>query len=171
MIKKIEASPAVCLDLDKTIRYSLSGTPFIKNIDDIALYPDVEPVLHEWKNEGYLIFGITNQGGVAFGHKTVEQNDAEIERTRELFDNDPFNQIYSCFNHPGGNTYPYNLRFLSRKPDIGMLVLHEVEAWRHGYMIDWNNSLLVGDRNEDKECAENAGIRFMWAKDFFGRDE
>lgn len=171
MTDKIQVKPALCLDLDRTIRYSKSGTPFIKGSDDVALYPNVESKLHEYKQEGYLIFGLTNQGGVAFGYKTVEQNDAEIERTKELFNDDPFTGIYSSFMHPRGNVYPYNFRSLSRKPNIGMLVLIEEDAAKHGYVIDWDNSLFVGDRNEDKECAKNAGIEFRWAKDFFGRSD
>lgn len=171
MTKKIEVKPALCLDLDKTIRYSLNGTPFIKNVDDIALYPDVESALHEWKNEGYLIFGITNQGGVAFGYKTVEQDKAEINQTVNLFEVNPFDTIFSSYHHPRGDIAPYNIRSLIRKPDIGMLVLCELHAASNNYVIDWNNSLFVGDRNEDKECAKNAGIRFIWAKDFFGRED
>jgi D-glycero-D-manno-heptose 1,7-bisphosphate phosphatase len=171
MTDEIQVKRALCLDLDRTIRYSKSGTPFIKGPDDIALYLDVEPILHEWKQEGYLIFGVTNQGGVAFGYKTAEQNEAEIKRTLELFSNDPFTRIYSSFMHPKGNVHPYNFRSLNRKPNIGMLASIEDDVAKHGYVIDWDNSLFVGDRNEDKECAKNAGIEFRWAKDFFGRSD
>jgi D-glycero-D-manno-heptose 1,7-bisphosphate phosphatase len=167
----MQIRPALCLDLDRTIRYSKSGTPFIKGPDDVALYPDVELILHQWKREGYLIFGLTNQGGIAFGYKTPEQDQAEIQQTLNLFRSNPFTQIFSCHHHPGGNVSPYNLRSLCRKPDIGMLVLCELSAGHDGYVIDWDNSLFIGDRNEDKECAQNAGIEFRWAKDFFGRND
>jgi D-glycero-D-manno-heptose 1,7-bisphosphate phosphatase len=64
---------------------------------------------------------------------------------------------------------PYNYRSLLRKPDIGMLALMEYELFDEGYIVDWDNSLFVGDRPEDQECAKRAGLSFHWAWDFFGR--
>lgn len=45
------------------------------------------------------------------------------------------------------------------------------EAWRAGYIVDWNESLMVGDRPEDEECARLAHINFMWAWQFFSRGQ
>lgn len=53
----------------------------------------------------------------------------------------------------------------NRKPNPGMLL----DAMSF-YDIDADNTLMVGDRPEDKRAAENAGCAFMWAWDFFGRD-
>lgn len=161
--------PALCLDLDGTIRYSLNGD-FINKPEDVALYPDVEAKIWDFRERGYLIFGITNQGGVAYGFKTPQDNDAEIEATIRLFERNPFHAIHSCLHHPGGNQHPYNHRSMFRKPQIGMLVQCEMDAWEAGYIVDWDKSLFVGDRPEDEECARNAGIEFQWAKDFFGRN-
>lgn len=161
--------PALCLDLDGTVRYSLEGE-FINHPDHVALFPDVETKLWEYRDQGYLIFGITNQGGVAFGHKSVLSHDAEIQRMFSLFDRNPFHIIKACFHHPQGAIEPYNHRSLLRKPDIGMLALCEVEAWeQESSIVDWDNSLFVGDRAEDEECAGRAGIRFVRADEFFGR--
>jgi phosphoglycolate phosphatase-like HAD superfamily hydrolase len=30
---------------------------------------------------------------------------------------------------------------------------------------------MVGDRDEDMECAKNAGMAFQWAWDFFNREK
>ena len=62
---------------------------------------------------------------------------------------------------------PYNYRSLLRKPYTGMLALLEVEAWNEGFIIDWNNSIFVGDNEVDRDCAFNAGIKFIWADKFF----
>jgi D-glycero-D-manno-heptose 1,7-bisphosphate phosphatase len=163
-----QLKPALCVDLDGTIRYSLNGD-FVNKPEDVALFPDVEEKLWEYRNKGWLIFGITNQGGVAYGFKTPADNDAEIEATCAAFGRNPFHIIKSCLHHPGGTREPYNHRSLFRKPQIGMLAMCEVEAWNNGIIVLWDQSVFVGDRPEDQECAENAGISFMWADDFFGR--
>lgn len=162
-------APALCLDLDGTVRYSMNGD-FINKPDDIALFGDVEAKIWEYRDNGYLIFGVTNQGGVAYGFKTPRDNDAEVNRTCELFARNPFHIIKSCLHHPGGTFEPYCHRSLLRKPQIGMLAACEVEAYEQGYIVDWDKSLFVGDRPEDRKCAENAGVEFKWAWEFFGRD-
>lgn len=161
--------PALCLDLDGTVRYSKNGD-FIEKPDDIALFDGVEEKIWEYRNKGYLIFGITNQGGVAYGYKLPADVDAEIEQTCKLFKKNPFHIIKSCLHHPKGTSEPFNHRSLLRKPDIGMLVVCEIEAWDAGYIVDWDNSLFVGDREEDRQCAKNADISFQTAHEFFHLD-
>ena len=165
-----KVSPALCLDLDGTVRKSKSGK-FINGPDDINLFSGVEQRIWDYRNKGFLIFGITNQGGVAYGLKSPADYMTEIEATLALFDKNPFHIIKSCYHHPGGKVEPYNHRSLLRKPNIGMLALCEAEAWEMGYIIAWDDSIFVGDRPEDQQCAENAGIAFQWEDDFFGRDK
>lgn len=165
-----KVKPALCLDLDDTVRYSKNGK-FINGPDDIILFNDVEDKIWEYRDKGFLVFGISNQGGVAYGYKTSIDVNIEIEATCNLFQRNPFHIIKSCLHHPKGTREPYNYRSLLRKPDIGMLALCEFEAWGEGYIIDWDNSLFVGDRHEDQQCAENAGIKFVWHFDFFSRPQ
>jgi D-glycero-D-manno-heptose 1,7-bisphosphate phosphatase len=161
--------PALCLDLDGTVRYSASGE-FVNHPDDVRLFDDVEEKIWEYREErGFLILGISNQAGVAHGFKTQLSNDAEIKRTLELFERNPFHIVKCCYHHPSGKVEPYNHRSLLRKPDIGMLAVCEVEAFEEGYIIDWDKSIFVGDRPEDAVCAHNAGIQFASADEFFGR--
>lgn len=35
-----------------------------------------------------------------------------------------------------------------------------------GIVIDWDNSLFVGDRPEDEQCAKNANIQFKYIDQF-----
>lgn len=160
--------PALCLDLDGTVRHS-KQFDFIRGANDVALFPDVEAVLWEYRNEGYLIFGLSNQGGVAHEFKSVEDVVSEMDAMLALFTHNPFHLIKQCYHHETGRRFPYNHRSLLRKPGIGMLALMEVEAFDAGYVVDWNRSLLVGDRPEDEECAQNARIPFQWAEAFFRR--
>lgn len=160
--------PALVLDLDGTVRYSKDGK-FINKPEDIALFDGVEDKLWAYRDSGYLIFGVTNQGGVAHGFKTLWGYDDEIETMFDLFDRNPFHIVKACFHHEDGKIEPYNHRSLLRKPDTGMLALCEWEAFDGGYVVDWDNSVMVGDMKSDQECARNAGIAFRWAWDFFGR--
>lgn len=169
-IRALQVMPALCLDLDDTIRYSKSGE-FIKTPEDIALFEGVEEKLWQHRDNGYLIFGVSNQGGVAFGIKSPQQDMAEIETTCNLFQRNPFHIIKTCWHHEKGKLFPFKHRSLLRKPDIGMLVLCELEAYNAGYVVDWSLSLFVGDRPEDEECAKRAGIDFAWAWKFFGREK
>ena len=165
-----KVSPALCLDFDGTIRYSRHGK-FINRPADIVLFDGVEEKIWEYRDNGYLIFGITNQGGIAFGIRSVSDDQVILDATRALFKRDPFHIIRVCYHHPDGKFEPYNHRSLLRKPDIGMLALCEADAWEKGHIVDWDASLFVGDRPEDELCSRNAGIGFRWADDFFGRKE
>ena len=50
-----------------------------------------------------------------------------------------------------------------RKPNPGMLLEAMQDAG-----IPPEESIYVGDKDTDQQAAENAGMRFYWAKDFFG---
>ncbi len=167
-LQDYRVQPALCLDFDGTIRHSKEGT-FINKVEDILLYPDVEPKLWEYRNLGFLILGITNQGGVAFGYKSMEQMQAELDATLALFTQNPFDAVQVSLSHPKGTVPPLNQRSLLRKPDIGMLAVSEVQMFHRGVMIDWDRSIFVGDRPEDEECAQRAGIHFIHSDVFFGR--
>jgi len=162
----MQVKPALCLDFDGTIRRSASGQTFIKNHQDIELMPGIENLIWRYRNMGWLIFGITNQAGVAHGFKLPMEVELELETTIKLFKINPFHSVKSCYHDGKGKIAPYNHRSLGRKPDIGMLYMMESEAWEGGYVVDWDNSLFVGDRPEDEECAKRAGIKFIHIDSF-----
>lgn len=156
----VKLTPALCLDLDGTVRRSKTGG-FIKDEDDIELMEGIEKIIWLYRNMGYLIFGVSNQGGVAHGHKRPSHIEKEVDKTVSLFERNPFHAIKSCYHMEDGKVEPYNHRSLCRKPDIGMLAIIEHEVWKYGYMVDWDKSIMVGDRPEDEELAKNARIKFF----------
>jgi D-glycero-D-manno-heptose 1,7-bisphosphate phosphatase len=162
--------PAVVLDLDGTVRYSKNGE-FINSPEDVALFPDVEEKLWEFRNTGYLIFGVSNQGGVAFGYKTHKSVWKELVVTCGLFQESPFHFLCASECHEDGTVEPFCHRSFLRKPEIGMLAAAEADAWSYGYIVDWDRSFFVGDRPEDEECAQRAGIAFVHADVFFERSK
>jgi D-glycero-D-manno-heptose 1,7-bisphosphate phosphatase len=168
-VRTMQVKPALCLDLDGTVRYSKNGK-FINKPEDIALFDGVENVLMDYRDRGFLIFGISNQGGVAYGIKSPAQEHAELDMMLSLFQQNPFHLIKTCWHHPQGKAFPFNYRSLFRKPYIGMLVQCEYECFNAGFVVDWDHSLFVGDRPEDEQCAADAHIPFHWAHEFFGRE-
>lgn len=163
----IKIKPALCLDWDGTIRRSKSGATFIKDQADIEIMPGIEKAIWAYRKMGYLIVGISNQGGVAFGFKTPSQINLERDATLSLFQNNPFHIVKMCYHMEGGKVHPYKYRSMLRKPNIGMLAVAEMDAWNDGFvMIDWDKSLFVGDRPEDEECAKNANISFKHVDTF-----
>lgn len=166
-----EVKPALCLDLDGTIRFNREDPGgFITDARQVAVFEDVEPKLWEYKDRGYLIFGVTNQGGVAHGHKTPADVRLEHGVTVAQFGRQPFDAIRVCYAMAGGSVEPYSHRSFCRKPEIGMLAIFECDLGERGIIVDWDNSLMVGNSKEDQDFARRAKIEFRWARDFFGRD-
>lgn len=158
--------PALCLDMDGTVRRSASGKIFIENSRDIELMPGIENLIWRYRNIGWMIFGISNQAGVAHGFKLPLEVENEMDVTLKLFKVNPFHSVQYCYHDGKGKIEPYNHRSLGRKPDIGMLYVMEIDAWEAGFVVDWDNSLFVGDRPEDEECAKRAGIKFRHIDSF-----
>jgi D-glycero-D-manno-heptose 1,7-bisphosphate phosphatase len=166
------------VDLDGTVRRSKSGQTFIKDETDIEEIPGIGKLLWRYREFGYVICGVSNQGGVAYGFKTSFQNELEILETVKLFEKNqeagkptihPFSIIKCCFHHENGNTEPFNHKSLFRKPNYGMLAEIEVELFNKKIIVDYDNSIFVGDRPEDEQCAASAGIKFEWIDDFLNR--
>ncbi len=158
--------PALLLDFDGTIRKSKTGE-FIQNSRDIELIPGIEKIIWLYRDMGFLILGVSNQGGVAHGFKLPMEIENEMDATLKLFQQPhPFHGVKFCFSDAKGKIEPYCHRSLNRKPNYGMLAVMEIEAYNQGVIIDWDNSIFVGDRPEDEECAKSAGVKFIHINTF-----
>lgn len=95
---------ALCLDLDGTVRYNPKGG-FINGPKDVKVFSDADEKLWEYKEAGWLIFGISNQGGVAHGFKTPAVSDAEVEAMISQFKHgNPFDIIKCCYHDVNSKT-------------------------------------------------------------------
>lgn len=168
--------PALCLDLDGTVRGSKSGARFgPTSPEDVELLPNVSARVALARDKGFYVVGVSNQGVVAYGSKTEIEVEAIALATRHAFPlGDPFHDLFMAYGmgeDMGGKVAPHNVRSLLRKPNHGMLVLAEMRARNGGILIDWDRSIMVGDRPEDEGCARAAGVTFQWAWQFFGWPE
>lgn len=117
------------LDLDGTIRRPKGENKFINNPKDQELFPEVLGLLEEYRKADFTIVGITNQGGVAAGFKSIENCVAEQKYTLELAPQ--MDCIYFCPSKRGRSCRKVNRdgsveKYAGngyRKPHPGMLAL------------------------------------------------
>lgn len=154
------------IDLDGTVRHGKDELGFFADKpEQVELFAGVTAILHLYKRAGWRIVGVSNQGGVAMGHLSFEAVVAMMRRTQELT-GDVFDRIYSCVHHPDAPD-PLLGNCWCRKPRIGMLVDAGLSmSQQHDEIYPPSRGLFVGDRPEDQQCAENAGLPFEWASEW-----
>lgn len=179
-------------DADSTLRVAPSGNISANSIDDVMILPNVGRALAQLKNDGFLVYIVSNQNGVGSGAITCDVADGALKTT------------ISKIAGAGGFVHGYDFaenKDEYRKPDVGMAKrLEEVLKGQFGAetKIDRINSFMVGDSafkkfepgvypgdlrwsvvdlkivpakhfsNADRLFAQNYGIYFYEATDFFG---
>lgn len=158
-MKKSDGShPALFLDLDSTVRQTnVKGRNFPRAPHEQELMEGRYDKIWEWKNKGYKIFGVTNQGGIAMGLISKKECEDCLKDLNHKLDG-VFDDILYAAGHPEKND-PF------RKPNPGM-----IHALKEKHDINLKRSLMVGDRDTDKMAAIRAGVKFTWTKDFFHGD-
>ena len=156
----------IIFDADGTLRFcTVEGQPCPNSSDQWELYPGVREKLagFDWAPPGEpgVGYGIaSNQGGVGVGYFSGETAFSLLEDTaREGFGLSPAEgTIEMCphIPHTGCGC---------RKPEPTML-----NNIMKAYGIGPEEVLFVGDREDDRNAALNAGCDFMWAWEFFGRE-
>ena len=159
------------LDLDGTIREPKSGAKFINDPLDQKPIDKAFDMCSYYQEKCWFLIGVSNQGGVAAGHKSLESAISESQETLRLFPQLSF--IYFCPDYEGLKCYmvsrhnPATFFYQEsiselgsfRKPGAGMLNLAVRDNLTEELM-------MVGDRPEDEEAAKNARINFTWAEDW-----
>jgi D-glycero-D-manno-heptose 1,7-bisphosphate phosphatase len=153
----------IIFDADDTLRFcTVKGQPCPNKPGEWDLLKNVKAKLAEYKwgspQEGEVGYGIaSNQGGVGMGYFKAEMAFQLLKDTFiAAFGFEPENDVIKMSTEK-----PY-LNSECRKPNPGML--HDLmEYWQ----VEPEDTLFIGDRNTDKQTAENAKCDFIWAKEFF----
>lgn len=108
----------------------------------------------------------TNQGGVAMGYQTVDQVVQKMGRVIAefgFFHTRAFS-VHVAMHHPDARKAGWNDpgKCKLRKPLPGML-----QAAMRAHNKTARDTTFIGDMPVDRDCAEAAGVRFVWAKDFW----
>ena len=161
------------LDLDGTVRKTKSGATFINDPYDQELIPEVEDVIALYHD--YKIIGVTNQGGVIAGYKSLENCFEEQRQTLKLL---PQMSLLLFCTDNGDTMFRFSQQSLEkhgiptmlrsshfgnfRKPNPGMIVFG-MEYYSREKLEE---VLMVGDEPEDQQTANNTNIPFMWAEEW-----
>jgi histidinol-phosphate phosphatase family protein len=146
---------ALLLDVDGTLRRTLSGAIYPTDPADIELLPGRRECLAKWLAQGWVLCFVSNQSGVASGSLTAQQADACFDRTIELLGL-PVLAVAYCPH----TAFPAGC--FCRKPMPGMGV---ALARKHG--LDLGQSIMVGDMQSDADFAAAIGARYLEAEHFF----
>ncbi len=139
---------AVFFDRDGVINHDPGDYTYL--LEKFKINDGVISSLKKLSSAGYLLFIITNQGGISkeiYTHNHV--NAIHKYLIEELVkENVRFSEIYYCPHHS------VNENCLCRKPNS--LLIEKAIA---RFNIDKEKSFMIGDKPRDVEAAENAGVK------------
>jgi D-glycero-D-manno-heptose 1,7-bisphosphate phosphatase len=166
------------LDLDGTVRETISGETFINKPEDQKMIAGAAKAMQHYPADEWRAYGITNQAGVLYGYKSLENMADEQIQTMIIC---PWlHSIYACpdkgeqcFRFEGerritalwGHEDYRHLAGAFRKPAPGMLMAAIIQHRKEGGLV--SKILMAGDRPEDKAAAEAAGVPFLSAEDWW----
>lgn len=140
---------AIFLDRDGVINDN-SGGYYIYKVEDLILNDGIIESLQMLTEDGFLLIIISNQSGIARGKYSKKECDLIHEEIKRILQQNSINitEIYYCPHHPDtGNC-------LCRKPEP---LLFEKAMAR--FLIDPDQSWMIGDDERDIVAAERAGLK------------
>ncbi|MCF6137322.1 D-glycero-alpha-D-manno-heptose-1,7-bisphosphate 7-phosphatase [Pseudalkalibacillus berkeleyi] len=140
---------AVFLDRDGVINDNKRP---VNQPDDLKLYPGVGDAIRRLNDDGYIVFVVTNQGGVGLGYLSVQdlENIHHYMMTELSKEGAHIHEIRACIHKPHEGC-------TCRKPDSGMLT-----DLAKKYNVDLSNSYMIGDRITDIEAGQKAGTKTIF---------
>ncbi len=146
-MSEVKKQKALFLDRDGTINVEKN---YVYKIADFEFQSGIFELIRTYQKNGFLIFIITNQSGIARGF--YSEKDFEILNNWMLnkFSSEgiKITNVYHCPHHPD-ITGPCDCR----KPKSGMIK----QAIKQ-FNISAVKSVLIGDKKRDILAGENAGI-------------
>lgn len=143
------------LDVDGTLRKTKSGDIYPKSADDVELLPGRRDILKRWLDDGYQLFFVSNQSGIASGQLDHATAQSAFARTMQLLDL-PITDIAYC-PHPA---HPIGCYCRKPMPGLGVYLME-----RHGLARE--SLVMVGDMKSDADFATSLGARYFDAAEFF----
>jgi len=151
----IEGKKAIFLDRDGVINKRKDN--YVKNVDELEIFPDVVSPIKKLKENGFLVIIITNQSAINRGlitHTKLE----EIHHTVQKYFRDQnveLDGFYYCPHRPEEGCD-------CRKPKPGLL-LKAIEEHNINSKLSW----MVGDSESDIEAGKTVGCKTIKiTKDF-----
>jgi D-glycero-D-manno-heptose 1,7-bisphosphate phosphatase len=150
--RELHLRPAVFLDRDGTLNHD---NGYVYRIADFRWLPGAVNAIRALNDNGYYVFVVTNQSGVARGlydeAAIRDLHDWIIEELRAA--GARIDDMRYCPHHPEASIAAYRTVCRCRKPAAGML-LDLMEAWP----VIREESIMIGDRESDVAAGRAAGI-------------
>ena len=129
---------------------------YLYKIEDLEWIDGAKEALAYLTQQGYTVFVVTNQSGIARGYYTVDDMDKlhDFMAQQAAAAGGKIEKFYYCPHLPEGKIAEYAIECDCRKPKPG-LILRAFEE----YGIDKEAAFLIGDKPRDVESAEAAGIK------------
>jgi len=137
---------AFFLDRDGVLNKSIGSRP-PNDASELELLPGVPQAIAALNEAGFLVFVVTNQGGVGLGYMTPKELDEIHQRLADEVAKagGHFTEIMACTHKPRAGC-------ACRKPKPGMLL-----TLAEKYDVDLRRSFMVGDRDMDIAAGQAAG--------------
>ncbi len=135
--------PAVFLDRDGTL---IEEVNYLSRVEDLRLFPFAAKAVRLLKDNGFLVIVVTNQSGIGRGIYT-EADMHSIHEAIQTELSDAIDAFYFCPHLPDAGCR-------CRKPNTGM-----IESAMSDFVIDIENSWMVGDKKIDVETGLAAGLQ------------
>jgi len=148
---------ALILDYDGTLRKTKSGEIYPASPDDIQVIDGRREVIQRYKQNGYLLLGISNQSGIAKKKLTREIADACFERTNALLG------VEIDYRFCPHGSFPISCFCRKPMPGFGIEFIEK-------YKLNPSETIFVGDMTTDRTFAERCGFKFYEADYFFSND-
>jgi D-glycero-D-manno-heptose 1,7-bisphosphate phosphatase len=148
-LKVMDRRKAVFLDRDGTLNNN-GDHYYIWRVEDFELNPGVEETLRELMQRGYMLFVVTNQGGISKGLYSREETEALHTHLQGMLEEKGLSleEVLYCPHHPDLENC------LCRKP-LPLLIQKALAR----YDIDPAESWMVGDAERDVEAGLAAGLQ------------
>lgn len=143
------------LDVDGTLRKTKSGELYPRDAEDVELLPGRRAILERWMKDGFTLFFVSNQSGIAGGKVAKEAVDAAFARTIELLGL-PVAEVIYC-PHPA---FPVACFCRKPLPGLGVSLIQRHKLARE-------HLVMVGDMESDQEFARALGAKYVPADEFF----
>jgi imidazoleglycerol-phosphate dehydratase/histidinol-phosphatase len=139
------------LDRDGTLIFEPQDTFQVDSVDQLQILPGVIENLQLLLQNDYQLVMVTNQDGLGTESNPYENFYAVQNKLLEILERKgiSFFRIFICPHFPKDNC-------ACRKPKLGM-----IEKFLAEEPIDLSDSLMVGDRETDRQFAENIGVRCL----------
>lgn len=163
--KKQQGRKAIFLDRDGTINREVE---YLSRVEDVEILPGAVEAIRAFKEAGYLVFIVSNQGGIAKKKLTIQDY---IRVTAEIINrlagkNAIIDGTRYCPHHPDGLIPELSISCRCRKPEPGMIL-----ELAQQYSVSLSESWMIGDKVIDVQAGWRAGCKTMLVRTGYGESE